>query len=131
MTSGRSLEQRARLSRESGLDLNRFDSVRHLGGSLGTRPNARLYEYVILSELTAVSQFTNLPIYRVTRNSPRPLSPEQALFWARARGSGYGAVYETALAPYSIDHGTSHAQCRGAWEEWLHAPAWPSVAIAM
>ena len=49
-------EQRARLSRESGLDLNRFDSVTHLGGSLGTRPNARLYEYVILSELTAVSQ---------------------------------------------------------------------------
>ena len=64
MTSARSPEQRARLSRESGLDLNRFDSVRHLGGSLGTRPNARLYEYVILSELTAVSQFTNLPIYQ-------------------------------------------------------------------
>ena len=32
-------------------------------GSLGTRPNARLPEYGILSELTAVSQFTNLPIY--------------------------------------------------------------------
>ena len=64
MTSARSPEQRARLSRESGLDLNRFDSVTHLVGSLGTRPNARLYEYVILSELTAVSQFTNLPIYQ-------------------------------------------------------------------
>ena len=71
MTSARSPEQRARLSRESGLDLNRFDSVRHLVGSLGTRPNARLYEYVILSELTAVSQFTNLPIYQFTKQPVR------------------------------------------------------------
>jgi len=58
MTS-RSPEQRARLSRESGLDLNRFDSVTHLVGSLGTRPNARLYEYVILSESL---QSPSLPI---------------------------------------------------------------------
>ena len=70
MTSARSPEQRARLSRESGLDLNRFDSVTHLVGSLGTRPNARLYEYVILSESLQSSslpiyQFTNLPIFYV------------------------------------------------------------------
>ena len=65
MTS-RSPEQRARLSRESGLDLNRFDSVTHLVGSLGTRPNARLPEYGILFGITAVSQFTNLPIYQFT-----------------------------------------------------------------
>ena len=63
MTSARSPEQRARLSRESGLDLNRFDSVTHLVGSLGTRPNARLYEYVILSESL---QSSSLPIYQLT-----------------------------------------------------------------
>ena len=63
MTSGRSLEQRARLSRESGLDLNRFDSVTHLVGSLGTRPNARLPEYGILSESL---QSSSLPIYQFT-----------------------------------------------------------------
>ena len=62
MTS-RSPEQRARLSRESGLDLNRFDSVTHLVGSLGTRPNARLPEYGILSESL---QSSSLPIYQFT-----------------------------------------------------------------
>ena len=47
MTSARSPEQRARLSRESGLDLNRFDSVIHLEEAFGTRPNAGLPEYGI------------------------------------------------------------------------------------
>ena len=56
-------EQRALLSRESGLDLNRFDSVTHLVGSLGTRPNARLPEYGILSESL---QSSSLPIYQFT-----------------------------------------------------------------
>ena len=63
MTS-RSPEQRARLSRESGLDLNRFDSVIHLEEDFGTRPNARLYEYVMPFGIYCslpVYQFTNLP----------------------------------------------------------------------
>ena len=36
----------------------------------------------------------------------------------------------TRLLQHCIDHGTSVAQCRVACEEWHHAPAWPSVAIA-
>jgi hypothetical protein len=38
-------------------------SVIHLEETFGTRPNARLYEYVMPFGITAVSQFTNLPIY--------------------------------------------------------------------
>ena len=65
---------------------------------------------------------------RVTRNSPRPLSPDEALLGARADRA---VARCTRPLQHRIDHGTSVVQCRGAWEEWHHAPAWPSVAIAM
>ena len=54
---------RARLSRESGLDLNRFDSVTHKEETLGTRPNAGLPDYGIPSESL---QSSSLPIYQFT-----------------------------------------------------------------
>ena len=50
---------------------------------------------------------------RVTRNSPRPLSPDQALLGARADRA---VAQCTRPLQHRIDHGTSVAQCRGAWE---------------
>ena len=73
-----------RLSRESGLDLNRFDSAIHLGENFGReRPlgvgwdsmisaHARLYEYIMRFGIVCsppVYQFTNLPIYQFTSQS--------------------------------------------------------------
>ena len=93
MTSARSPEQRARLSRESGLDLNRFDSVTHLVGSLGTRPNARLPEYGILSESL---QSSSLPIYQFTT---LPIAHRGG----RSRALGYSARWEAVSRIFEHD----------------------------
>ena len=57
---------------------------------------------------------------RVTRNSPRPLSPDQELLGARADRA---VARCTRPLEHRIDHGTLVVQCRSACEERHHAPA--------
>ena len=77
MTSARSPEQRARLSRESGLDLNRFDSVTTWKRPSGLNltqgcPNTESLRSLLQSSSLPIYQFTNLSVRCVTQAPGRP-----------------------------------------------------------